>query len=61
MNEIDINRIIFTVWKKTTLTKEELDKAFEDNDFCSYLEMLINKEIKRRLMEIDNENIEESD
>lgn len=45
----DNDRLILKAWKKTTLTKEELEKAFEDNEFNEYMQMLINKEFEKRL------------
>ena len=39
------------VWKKTTLTKEEIEKAINDDQFQLYVNMLIEKLVERRLEE----------
>lgn len=39
------------VWKKTTLTKEEMEKAFDNDEFRLYIYMLIEKLVEEKMKE----------
>ena len=41
--------ISITVWKKTTLTQEQLEELRKDNAFAEYMQKCIQKEWERRM------------
>ena len=43
--------ISITVWKKTTLTKEELEELRKDDAFVEYMQKCIQEEWERRMRE----------
>ena len=47
---------IVKVWKKTTLTKEEIERAIGDASFCLYMQMMIEEEVERRIKKHESRN-----
>ena len=37
------------VWKTFSITKEELERAINDDEFCRYMQYVIDKEFERRM------------
>ena len=43
--------ISITVWKETTLTKEQLEELRKDNAFAQFMQKCIQEEFERRMRE----------
>lgn len=44
-----VHSIEVKVWKTFSITKEELERAINDDEFCRYMRYVIDKEVERRM------------
>jgi len=40
---------VVKVWKTFSITKEELERVINDDEFCRYMQYVIGKEFERRM------------
>lgn len=45
---VSIDEVV-KVWKTFSITKEELERAVLDDEFCRYMRYVIDKEVERRM------------